>query len=56
MIKFLGFILNIIFSCKSMELVITCLDSLGTLVHIKYIELFLEDATRGYRESSCYFK
>ena len=27
-----------------MELVITCLDSLGTSVHIKYIELFSEDA------------
>ena len=56
MIKFPGFILNVIFSCKSMELIITYLDSLGTLVHIKYLELFLEDATRGYRESSCYFK
>ena len=41
---------------QHMELVITCLDSLGTLVLIKYIELFLEDATRGYRESSYYFK
>ena len=39
-----------------MELVITCLDSLGTSVLIKYIELFSEDATRGYREVSCYFK
>lgn len=56
MIKFAGSILNLIFSCKSMELIITCLDSLGTLVHIKYIELFSEDATRGYRESSYYFK
>ena len=56
MIKFPGFILNIIFSCKSMELVITCLDSLGTSVHIKYIELFSKNATRGYRKSSYYFK
>jgi len=39
-----------------MEVVITCLDSLDTSVLIKYIELFSEDAIRGYRESSYYFK
>ncbi len=39
-----------------MELIITYLYSLGTLVHIKYIELFSENATRGYRKSSYYFK
>ena len=48
MIKFTCSTLNLIFSCKSMELVITCLDSLGTSVHIKYIELFPKNATRGY--------
>lgn len=56
MIKFAGSIPNLIFSCKSMELIITCLDSLGTSVHIKCIQLHTEDATRGYREFSYYFK
>ena len=44
MIRFPDSIANLIFSCKSIELIITCLDSLGTSVRIKYIELFSEDA------------
>ena len=44
MIRFSDSIPNLIFSCKSIELIITCLDSLGTSVRIKYIELFSEDA------------